>query len=66
MRPFLEIVVRLVPACMVVGASMELFMLNTGFYDVALRKEAERRVEQAREREELSRKMERTKRRQLE
>lgn len=30
-RPFLSIVVRLVPACMLVGASMELFMLNTGF-----------------------------------
>lgn len=30
-RPFLGIVARLVPACMLVGASMEFFMLKTGF-----------------------------------
>lgn len=30
-RPFLSIVARVVPACMLVGAGMELFMLNTGF-----------------------------------
>ncbi|CAN0090112.1 unnamed protein product [Scytosiphon promiscuus] len=37
--------IQFVPASFVVGAGMELFMLNTGFYDVALRKEAERRAE---------------------
>ncbi|GAB5031239.1 Hypothetical protein NocV09_00501070 [Nannochloropsis oceanica] len=66
MGSFLQIVVRVVPACMLVGAGMELFMLNTGFYDVALRKEAERRIEQVKEREALSRQMEDTKRKQLE
>lgn len=30
-RPFLPIVARVVPACMLIGAGMELFMLKTGF-----------------------------------
>ena len=32
-------------ACFVLGACMETFMFYTGFWDVALRKEAERHVE---------------------
>ena len=36
---------RVVPACFVLGAAMELFMVKTGFYDIVTRKEAERRVE---------------------
>eukprot|EP00903_Cladosiphon_okamuranus_P021603 g19864.t1 len=42
---FSKVMIQFVPASFVVGAGMELFMLNTGFYDVALRKEAERRAE---------------------
>eukprot|EP00953_Heterococcus_sp_UTEX-ZZ885_P002603 1922-Heterococcus_DN1.PRE.3 len=33
-----------VPASFVTGACMELFMIETGFYDVATRKEAERQA----------------------
>ncbi|CAM9965315.1 unnamed protein product [Ectocarpus sp. 12 AP-2014] len=42
---FATVMLQFVPASFFVGAGMELFMLNTGFYDVALRKEAERRAE---------------------
>ena len=45
MRPLREALIRAIPVCFIAGASIELFMLNTGFYDVALRKEAERREE---------------------
>jgi hypothetical protein len=38
--------VRLVPMCLLLGGCMELFMLNTGFYDVVKRKEAEKIIEQ--------------------
>jgi hypothetical protein len=34
--------IRVVPLCFVVGASMELFMIKTGFYSIVTRKEAER------------------------
>ena len=36
---------RLIPGCLVLGAAAELFMINTGFYNVAKRKEVERKVE---------------------
>ena len=36
---------RLVPGCLLLGAAAELFMINTGFYNVAKRKEVERKVE---------------------
>ena len=36
---------RVVPAGFAVGAGMELFMVNTGFYSVATRKAAERQAE---------------------
>lgn len=36
---------RVVPAGFVLGAAMELFMYATGFWGVATRKEAERRLE---------------------
>lgn len=35
----------IVPVGIVVGASMELFMIKTGFYTIVTRKEAERRLE---------------------
>jgi hypothetical protein len=37
--------VRVVPLSFFVGASMELFMIKTGFYEIVTRKEAERRAE---------------------
>jgi hypothetical protein len=42
-------------ASFVVGAGMEMFMIKTGFYDVATRKEAERRAMAQWEREEAGR-----------
>ena len=36
---------RLIPGCLVLGAAAELFMIKTGFYNVAKRKEVERKVE---------------------
>ena len=35
----------LVPSCFLIGASMELFMIKTGFYDIVTRKQAERNLE---------------------
>ena len=35
----------LIPSCLIIGACAELFMIKTGFYTVAKRKEAERKVE---------------------
>ncbi|KAG1709071.1 hypothetical protein DVH05_022702 [Phytophthora capsici] len=34
---------KLVPLCFVTGAAMEVFMVNTGFYDIVTVNEAERR-----------------------
>ncbi|CAN0367883.1 unnamed protein product, partial [Phaeothamnion confervicola] len=34
---------RLVPASVVIGGAMELFMIKTGFYEIVTAKEAERR-----------------------
>eukprot|EP00042_Codosiga_hollandica_P028403 m.149318 g.149318 ORF g.149318 m.149318 type:complete len:74 (+) comp52759_c0_seq9:1599-1820(+) len=50
--PFLRASVRLVPACFVLGAAIEFFMLRVRigsetFYDTAIRKEAERRAQLA-------------------
>lgn len=39
-----RLVLVVVPFAMV-GAAMELFMIQTGFYTIATRKEAERRIE---------------------
>jgi len=36
---------RVAPLCFVIGASMELFMIKTGFYSIVTRKEAERRLD---------------------
>ena len=44
-----ESLVRLIPACFVIGAGMEFFMINTGFYNIAGRKEADRRYERSQE-----------------
>jgi hypothetical protein len=40
---------RVVPACFVLGAAMEGFMIKTGFYDIVTRKEGERRVQRDQE-----------------
>ncbi len=37
--------IRVVPLSFLVGASMEFFMIKTGFYEIVTRKEAERRAE---------------------
>ena len=34
-----------VPVCLAIGAGMELFMIKTGFYNVAVRKASERKEE---------------------
>ena len=34
-----------IPVCLVIGAGMELFMIKTGFYNVAVRKASERKDE---------------------
>lgn len=36
---------RIIPGGLLIGAGMETFMIQTGFYDIALRKAAERRQE---------------------
>ena len=36
-----------VPVCFVIGASIELFMIKTGFYNIVTRVESERRAEKA-------------------
>ena len=41
----MKVLMKIVPICFVTGASMELFMIKTGFYDIVTRKEAERRHE---------------------
>lgn len=49
--PLGKALVRVIPIGFAVGAAMETFMYFTGFYGVATRKEAERRMERASERE---------------
>jgi hypothetical protein len=48
---------RIVPVCLVLGASMELFMIKTGFYEIVTRKEAERQAERDAERERREKKL---------
>ena len=48
---------RVIPACFVTGAAMELFMLNTGFYDIVTRKEGERVAERLEEEERMRNRM---------
>ena len=43
--PLAPVLKKVVPICFVVGASMELFMIKTGFYEIVTRKEGERREE---------------------
>ena len=40
-----QTLIRVIPTSFIIGASIELFMIHTGFYDIVTRKEAERRVE---------------------
>lgn len=42
---------RVMPVSFVIGASMELFMIKTGFYDIVTRKEGERMEERMRDEE---------------
>jgi hypothetical protein len=42
---FLRRIGILAPTMFIVGASMELFMIKTGFYEIVTRKEAERRFD---------------------
>eukprot|EP01041_Mallomonas_annulata_P004530 gene4530-8994_t len=44
MRDIVPVLVKVVPFSFIVGASMELFMIKTGFYDIVTRKEGERRA----------------------
>ncbi|OQS01615.1 hypothetical protein ACHHYP_20025 [Achlya hypogyna] len=46
---------KLVPACFVIGAGMEVFMVKTGFYDIVTKNEAEIRAIKRAEREEYLR-----------
>lgn len=39
----------IVPSCFLLGASMELFMIKTGFYEIVTLKESERREERRQE-----------------
>jgi endonuclease YncB( thermonuclease family) len=39
--------IRIVPLCFLAGASIELFMIHTGFYHIVTQKEGERRAERA-------------------
>ncbi len=41
LRPILS---KIIPLGLVVGASMELFMIKTGFYEIVTKNEAERRL----------------------
>ncbi|RLN58145.1 hypothetical protein BBJ29_005988 [Phytophthora kernoviae] len=43
---------KLVPICFVTGATMEVFMVKTGFYDIVTTNEAERRQMRDEERRE--------------
>jgi len=45
----LSTLAKIVPTCFLLGAGMESFMIVTGFYNIAGRKEAERRVERKEE-----------------
>lgn len=44
MGQFRYLMVRMVPVAFVFGGGVELFMIKTGFYDVALRLESQRIV----------------------
>jgi len=35
----------IVPVCLVIGAGMEFFMVKTGFYNIAVGKASERKIE---------------------
>lgn len=48
--PIIPNLMRVVPACFLVGAGIEFFMVNTGFYDIVTRLEAERLEERRQER----------------
>ena len=52
-----DIFLKVVPACFFIGASMEFFMLKTGFYDIVGRKASERLTSQREEEERIKQKM---------
>jgi hypothetical protein len=43
----LKILYKIIPGCFLLGASMELFMIKTGFYDIVIKKEGEKRAIQS-------------------
>jgi hypothetical protein len=45
MKRLSQLLKIVVPVSFVLGASMELFMIKTGFYSIVTKKEAERRLE---------------------
>lgn len=49
--------VRVVAFGLIVGSSIELFMIKTGFYDIVTRLEGERRAERVLREKELSERM---------
>lgn len=48
---------RVIPISLVAGAAIELFMIKTGFYEVATRLEGERRAERALQEKEAAQRM---------
>lgn len=57
LSPMASMLVKVVPTCFVLGFCMELFMVKTGFYDVATRKAAERIAQQQIDDEQRQRRM---------
>lgn len=47
----------MIPISFLVGAGIEFFMIQTGFYGIVTRKEAERRLERAQEEENRQRRL---------
>ena len=56
LRPVL---LRVIPICIAVGASMEFFMIKTGFYDIVTRKAAERQALEQLEQEKRQKRLQR-------
>lgn len=52
-----KVLTVVIPAGFLLGAGMEFFMLNTGFYDVAIRKASERRSFAVQEQERRQKRM---------
>jgi len=53
-----QAMMKVVPACFVLGAATELFMIKTGFYEIVTRKQAERQLEAEQEEARMRKRME--------